>query len=112
MTDLAAADYFFDQAVAQDSYEYFEYLRSQQPVFREPHHGVVAVTGCPEVIAAFKNTDAFSACNAIGGPFPPLPFELVGDDISAQIEAHRREFPIFEHLVTMDPQRMTAHGHC
>jgi cytochrome P450 len=103
MTDLAAVDYFFDQVVAQDPYDYFEYLRGQHPVFREPHHGVVAVTGYPEVIAAFKNSDVFSACNAIGGPFPPLPFEPVGDDISAQIEAHRHEFPINEHLVTMDP---------
>ncbi|UXA06163.1 cytochrome P450 [Mycobacterium sp. SMC-2] len=103
MTDLAALDYFFDEVVAQDPYEYFEYLRSQNPVFREPHHDVVAVTGYPEVIAAFKNHDAFSACNSIGGPFPPLPFEPVGDDITAQIEAHRHEFPINEHLVTMDP---------
>ncbi len=103
MTDLATLDYFFDEVVTQDPYEYFEYLRSQNPVFREPHHDVVAVTGYPEVIAAFKNPDVFSACNSIGGPFPPLPFEPVGDDISAQIEAHRHEFPINEHLVTMDP---------
>jgi cytochrome P450 len=103
MTDLASVDYFSDEVVAQNPYEYFDYLRGQNPVFREPHHGVVAVTGSPEVIAAFKDTDAFSACNAIGGPFPPLPFEPAGDDISAQIEAHRDQFPIFEHMVTMDP---------
>ena len=38
---------------------------------REPHHGVVAVTGYQEVQAAFKDVEAFSAVNAIGGPFPP-----------------------------------------
>ncbi|MHC9295473.1 cytochrome P450 [Mycobacterium sp. LTG2003] len=103
MTDLATVDYFSDPAVTQDPYEYYDYLRSQGPVFVEPHHGVVAVTGYQEVMAAFKDTESFSAVNAIGGPFPPLPFEPEGDDITAQIEAHRHEFPIFEHMVVMDP---------
>lgn len=103
MTDLATVDYFSDQAVAQDPYEYLDYLRDQGPVFQEPHHGVVAVTGYAEVMAAFKDVDAFSAVNAIGGPFPPLPFKPEGDDITAQIEAHRHQFPINEHLVVMDP---------
>lgn len=107
MTDLASVDYFSDEAVAQDPYDYYEYLRSQGPVFREAHHGVVAVTGYAEVMAAFKNVDAFSAVNAIGGPFPPLPFEPEGDDITAQIEAHRHMFPINEHLVVMDPPAHT-----
>ncbi|BDX31457.1 cytochrome P450 [Mycobacterium antarcticum] len=103
MTDFASIDYFSDQAVSQDPYEYYEYLRGQGPVFREPHHGVVAVTGYAEVMAAFKDHDSFSAVNAIGGPFPPLPFTPEGDDITAQIEAHRHQFPIFEHMVVMDP---------
>ncbi|HET7741372.1 MAG TPA: cytochrome P450 [Mycobacterium sp.] len=103
MTDLAAVDYFSNAEIAQDPYAYYEYLRSQGPVFQEPHHGVVAVTGYAEVMAAFKDVDSFSAVNAIGGPFPPLPFEPEGDDITAQIEEHRHEFPIFEHMVVMDP---------
>ena len=103
MTDPADVDYFSNAEVAQSPYEYWDYLRSQGPVFREPHHGVVAVTGYQEVQAAFKDVDSFSAVNAIGGPFPPLPFTPDGDDISDQIEAHRHEFPIFEHMVVMDP---------
>jgi cytochrome P450 len=103
MTELADVDYFSNAEIAQDPYAYYEYLRSQGPVFQEPHHGVVAVTGYAEVMAAFKDVDSFSAVNAIGGPFPPLPFEPEGDDITAQIEAHRHEFPIFEHMVVMDP---------
>ncbi|BCO39956.1 cytochrome P450 [Mycobacterium paraintracellulare] len=103
MTDLANVDYFTDADVAQDPYDYWDYLRNQGPVFREPHYGVVAVTGYQEVQAAFKDVDSFSAVNAIGGPFPPLPFTPEGDDISEQIEAHRHEFPIFEHMVVMDP---------
>ncbi|MGH3642769.1 MAG: cytochrome P450 [Mycobacterium sp.] len=103
MTELATVNYFTDPATAQDPYDYYEYLRSHGPVYQEPHHGVVAITGYAEVMAAFKDVDSFSAVNAIGGPFPPLPFEPDGDDITAQIEAHRHEFPIFEHMVVMDP---------
>ena len=103
MTDLMEIDYFSDAATAQDPYAYWEALRSEGPVVREPHHGVVAVTGYAEVMAAFKDVDSFSAVNAIGGPFPPLPFKPEGDDIAEQIEAHRHLFPIFEHLVVMDP---------
>jgi cytochrome P450 len=103
MTEFADVDYFTDADIAQDPYAYWDYLRSRGPVFREPHYGVVAVTGYQEVQAAFKDVGSFSAVNAIGGPFPPLPFTPKGDDISEQIEAHRHEFPIFEHMVVMDP---------
>ncbi len=107
MTDFATADYFSDQEIAQDPYAYLDYLREQNPVFREPHHQVYAVTGYEETVAAFKDHESFSAANAIGGPFPPLPFEPAGDDISAQIEAHRHEFPIAYLMVVMDPPEHT-----
>lgn len=103
MTDLATVDYFSDHAISQDPYEYWDHMREQGPVFREPVHGVVAVAGYEETLAAFKDHDSFSAVNAIGGPFPPLPFEPEGDDITEQIEAHRHLFPIHEHMVVMDP---------
>lgn len=103
MTDLASADFFSDPAISQSPYEYWDSVREHGPVFEEPHYGVVAVTGYQEVMAAFKDHDSFSAVNAIGGPFPPLPFKPEGDDITEQIEAHRHLFPIFEHMVVMDP---------
>ena len=37
------------------------------------------------------------------GPFTPIPFVPEGDDICAQLEQHRPEIPMFEHMVTMDP---------
>ena len=103
MTDLASADYFSDGDLAQNPFDYFDHLRSRNPVFREPNYGVVVVTGYPEVVEGFKNSEALSAVNAIGGPFPPLPFEPEGDDITDQIAAHRHLFPISEHMVVMDP---------
>lgn len=107
MTDLATVDYFSDPVVTQDPYDYLDHLRSQNPVYREPNHGVIAVTGYQEAVEVFRDSDNYSACISIGGPFPPLPFQPEGEDISAQIEAHRHLFPINEHVVTMDPPNHT-----
>ena len=99
--DYEAVDYFFDQSLVPDPYPYFDYLRSQCPVRPATPHGVVAVTGHAEALAAYKDP-AFSSCVAVAGPFPPLPFTPEGDDISTQIEEHRDEIPMAEHVVTMD----------
>jgi cytochrome P450 len=101
MTDYEAVDYFFDPSLVPDPYTYYDYLRSQCPVRPATPHGVVAVTGHAEALAAYKDP-AMSSCVAVAGPFPPLPFTPEGDDISAQIEAHRAEIPMAEHIVTMD----------
>ncbi|ORB84018.1 cytochrome [Mycobacterium kansasii] len=103
MSDYDSIDFFTDPSLVPDPYPYFDYLRSRNPVLRLPHHGVVAVTGYEEAAAVYKDTDSFSNCVALGGPFPPLPFEPAGDNINAQIDQHREKFPMYEHMVTMDP---------
>ena len=56
MTDLAAVDYFSDAgSQPRIPTRTTSTCASQGPVFREPHHGVVAVTGYQEVMAAFKD---------------------------------------------------------
>jgi cytochrome P450 len=101
--DFETVDYFFDQSLVPDPYPYYDYLRSQCPVRPATPHGVLAVTGHAEALAAYKDP-AMSSCVAVAGPFPPLPFTPEGDDISAQIEAHRAEIPMAEHVVTMDAE--------
>ncbi|MDT5221411.1 MAG: hypothetical protein QOF15_3516, partial [Mycobacterium sp.] len=96
-------DFFTDPSLVPDPHPYFDYLRNQNPVLRLPHYGVVAVTGYEEATAVYKDPDSFSNCVALGGPFPPLPFQPEGDDINHQIDEHREKFPMFEHMVTMDP---------
>ncbi|GFG74604.1 cytochrome P450 [Mycobacterium botniense] len=103
MSNFDTVDFFTDASLIPDPHPYFDYLRSKNPVLQLPHYGVFAVTGYEEATAVYKDTDTFSNCVALGGPFPPLPFQPHGDDISAQIEAHRDQFPMFEHMVTMDP---------
>ncbi|CAM4184389.1 Cytochrome P450 144 [Mycobacterium basiliense] len=103
MSTYESIDFFTDPSLIPDPHPYFDYLRSQSPVLRLPHHGVVAVTGYEEATAVYKDTDSFSNCVALGGPFPPLPFAPDSDDVNAQIDAHREQFPMYEHMVTMDP---------
>ena len=44
-TDFDAIDFFHAGPLYQNPYPYYEYLREHGPVWREPHHGVVMVTG-------------------------------------------------------------------
>ncbi|WKG01755.1 cytochrome P450 [Mycolicibacterium sp. HK-90] len=102
-TDYDTVDYFTDQSLVPDPHPYFDHLRSKCPVVTEPNYGVMAITGFEEATTVLKDTDTFSSCIAVAGPFPPLPFTPEGDDITEQIAAHRAQMPMFEHMVTMDP---------
>lgn len=107
LTTFDDVDFFLSATFVPDPHQYFEYLRGQGPVVREPHHGVVAVTGYGETLEVFKDASLWSNCVAVGGPFPPLPFTPEGDDISDQIDAHRTQMPLHEHMVAMDPPNHT-----
>ena len=107
MTDYSGVDFLTDQSLVADPYPYYDHLRAQNPVLRLAPHGFVAVTGYDEALGVYKNVEDFSSCVALGGPFPPLPFTPEGDDLNAQIDAHRTAFPMYEHMVTMDPPEHT-----
>ena len=108
-SDFDASDFFVDPAFIPDPYPYFDFLRSECPVRREPHHDVVMVTGYEEAIAVLHDTQTFSSCNSVTGPFPGFPVPLTGDDVTELIEAHRDELPMSDQLPTLDPPVHTAH---
>ena len=62
MTDLDSADFFTDNQLLHDPYEYLAALRSECPVRRETYHDVVMVTGYNEAVAIYNDTDRFSSC--------------------------------------------------
>ncbi|MBN2623317.1 MAG: cytochrome P450 [Acidimicrobiales bacterium] len=103
MSDWQTIDFFTDQSLVDDPYPYFDELRSAGPVLALPHLGVVAVTGYDEACAVYRDTDSFSSCNAVVGPFATFTVPLEGDDVSDVIARHRHELPMHEHMVTMDP---------
>jgi cytochrome P450 len=108
-SDFDAVDFFRAGPLYQDPFPYYEYLRERGPVWREPHHGVVMVTGYEEAIEAYHDTAKFSNCNAAAGPFATWPVPLEGDDVSEIIEEHRDELPFSDQLPTFDPPKHTAH---
>jgi cytochrome P450 len=109
VTDYDAIDFFRGDELIADPYPYFDWLRAQCPVQREPHHGVMMVTGYEEAIAVYNDTATFSSCNSPTGPFPGFPVALEGDDVNALIEQHRDALPMSDQMLTFDPPVHTAH---
>lgn len=109
MGNVEDIDFFTDESLVHDPYPYYESLRAKCPVHREPHQGAMAVTGWEEANAVYRDSAAYSSCNAVVGPMVALPFTPEGDDIGALIERYRDQFPMYEHLVTFDPPQHTVH---
>ncbi|MET7475523.1 cytochrome P450 [Streptomyces sp. NPDC005648] len=109
MSDFEAIDFFRDETLVADPYPYFDALRVRCPVHRESHHDVMMVTGYEEAVQVYNDTENFSACVSVSGPFPGFPVPLEGDDVSALIERHRDELPMSDQLPTMDPPTHTDH---
>jgi len=108
VSDFDTIDFFMDPSLVDDPFPYFEHLRAKGPVVHLPHHGVVAVTGYDAAAEVWRDTETFSSCNTVTGPFPGLPVEPEGDDISGLIEQHRGSLPMAGYLVTSDPPVHTA----
>ena len=110
--DYDAVDFFRGNEVVADPYPYFDWLRSQCPVHQEPSQGVYMVTGYDEARAVYTDTDTFSSCNAVTGPFPGFPVPLEGrDDVNELIDQHRDELPFSDQITTMDPPKHRDHRH-
>jgi cytochrome P450 len=101
-TDFDSVDYFTDPSLVPDPHPYFDYLRTKDATCCPINNGVLAVTGWESANAVYKDTENYSSCVAVAGPFTPIPFTPEGDDICAQLEEHRAEIPMYEHMVTMD----------
>lgn len=102
-------DFFTSDAYVADPYPYYESLRAKSPVQREKHHDVVMITGYDEAVGVLSDTERFSSCTAVTGPFPGFPVPLEGDDVTAVIEEHRAELPFNDQLPCLDPPEHTKH---
>jgi cytochrome P450 len=102
MVDYDSVDFFSDTSLIEDPYPYFDHLRGRCPVLPTSHHGVVAVTGFDEASEIYLNSEGFSSCNSVIGPFATFPVPLEGDDVGEVIDRNRGQLPMNEHMVTMD----------
>jgi cytochrome P450 len=109
MSDFDSIDFFRGDELIVNPYPYFDHLREDAPVQREPHHGVVMVTGYSEAVSVYNDNDTFSSCNSVTGPFPGFPVPLEGDDVSETIEQYRDQLPFSDQITTFDPPKHRAH---
>jgi cytochrome P450 len=109
MTDtdayVEATDFFRDKSLFVNPYPYYDHIRSQCPVQREPHHDVVMVTGFDEAVSVYTDQVTWSNCNTVAGPGFPVPLE--GDDVGDLIDQHRDELPFSDQLPSFDPPKHT-----
>ncbi len=107
--DFDAVDFFKGDELVSDPYPYFDHLRSRCPVTPEPHHGVMMVTGYREAVDVLTDTENFSSCNAVTGPFPGFPVALEGEDVTDLIDQHRDALPFSDQIITFDPPKHKDH---
>ena len=108
--DVDSLDYFNDPLLTLDPYGLLDYLAEHRPVYREPHHGVVMVTGYQEAIEVLRAPDVFSSATIVAGPDPMslFPERPEGDDITDYVNAHRQYLPQNDQIVSSDPPSHTA----
>jgi cytochrome P450 family 150 subfamily A5 len=121
MSEFEDVNFFTDRAVQDHPYPYFDWVRAQNPVWREPNYGMYVITGHPEAMAvygdpaSFPPNDAasgtFSSCNCVCGSFVKLSEPFEGDDVSDIIVRCRHELPFSDQLPSFDPPTHTAHRH-
>ena len=112
MSKLEDSDFFTGNDLLADPFPYFDALRARGPVQGEPHHKVVMVTGYDEALEVYHDSDSFSSCVSVTGPFPGFPVPLLGKSrevIDALIAEHRHKLPMHDQLPTFDPPVHTAH---
>ncbi len=121
MTDYQNANFFTDRALQDDPYPYFDWVRGQSPVWREPNFGAFMITGHAAAMEIYRDPATFgddepargtwSSCNAVAGPFQPFSSPVEGDDITDVILKCRDELTFSDQLPTFDPPNHTAHRH-
>jgi cytochrome P450 len=112
MSDIEDKDFFTGNDLLADPFPYFDALRAECPVRTEPHHNVMMVTGYDEALEVYSNSESFSSCISVTGPFPGFPVPLAGKSrevIDALIAEHRHKLPMNDQLPTFDPPLHTAH---
>jgi cytochrome P450 len=100
--DAAERDYFTDKSVLLDPYDFFEEIRARGPVVQLTGRDMLFVTGFKEAVEVLLNKADFSSMIAGPGPAAPLPFEVEGDDISAQVLAYEESIRERDLMVNQD----------
>jgi len=110
MSELAEElDYFSDYSILRSPFQYFDRLRERGPAAWLEDRQLVMVTGFQECLDILGNDQDFSpVVSNPGACLEPLPFTPEGDDITAQLEAHRHEIPQSDLMTGLEGERHRA----
>jgi cytochrome P450 len=102
-------DFFTDPGLLQEPAPYYAALREHGPAWREPHHGVLVLSGIEEILGVYADHERFSAIVAALGPLVTLPRPADGESWAEVIERRRAEIPMGDELISLDPPKHTRH---
>jgi cytochrome P450 len=102
-------DFFTDPEILQNPAPYYAALRQHGPVWREPHQGVVILSGMREILDTYADHANFSAIVAALGPLVKVPRPENGESWAEVIERRRDEIPMGDMLTSIDPPVHTRH---
>jgi cytochrome P450 len=102
-------NFFTDPEILQDPRPYYAALREHGPVWREPHLGVVILSGIDEILGVYADHEHFSAIVSTLGPLVKVPPPEEGESWADGIERRRSEIPMGEMLTSIDPPKHTRH---
>jgi cytochrome P450 len=106
--ELIKKDYFTDQSLLLDPYEYFREMFAQGPVYPMAHaNDVLLVTGFDEAVQILRNNIDFSSVISTSGAGEPLSFTPQGSDISVQLDAFSEQLGMLNLLVSYDGMQHT-----
>jgi cytochrome P450 len=121
MSDFEGVNFFTVRSVQEDPYPYFDWVRRQSPVWRDPRYGLFMITGYEEAMAVYGDpasfppndppAGTFSSCNVVSGTFVKFSVPVEGDDVSDIIVKYRHELPFSDQLPSFDPPNHTAQRH-
>src|SRR3984893_14014936 len=100
VSGLENLDFFTDKSLVDDPYDYYDAIR-RCPIWREPVHGVVMVSGYDEAVAVQRDADqTLSVCNIVSGPWSGIPSETDSDDISDLVSRSRYPRPFSDYFMS------------
>jgi cytochrome P450 len=92
-----------DGSLIEDPFPYYEAVRAQGPIYREPNHGMFVFSGYDEILAVYRDVETFSSCNVYSGPLFELPGSPHGNDVGELIEQYRGQMAGSDTFITHDP---------
>ena len=61
-SELRMLDWFTEPSLVGDPVPFYEAVRQQGPIWREPNRGTFLVTGYDETAAVYRDLETFSSC--------------------------------------------------